>query len=700
MVNAAAVSEGSTNDALFYKFADADINTIAGVESRFRYMCGNTVSYVSRSGGWTSLRDKGSWTIDRNMDGIDDCTATRTGYIFSDYSGTPLYTNAQCSVDTHQNFGESSTNLGCYVNTQGWGYRATVWVGAVVPAPQSSNDGTALYGTLRVRFISVNDFDLAYNDAGSGSDIDGAFYNPTSNALARNPGYYFLGSFGYTSYSSPINSWIVLVRNEGNATGVVAATSFTKVYDDTGSGAYRSGAFWRPVCPVGYVPMGILAFVGYSTPTGPVSSRVGCVQSRLTSPAGVGPVIWLDKGSGASANFGSWQSIVPPTLMISNDYIAITPNTFGGYNAYSLSPDAPLPEMNILVLPVSRSEYIAPKNTRPKLDATSYLNPTENSDATAFLRVIVPFFAAGTVDYKYPTTVDRINFSPFYMIERMEQWQLAALYVNDDFQEINEERAVTVGSSSQDTEEVIQTIGVSSSVTSGGSVWAVEATITVSYEFSTSRTTSQTMYREVTISREYHVPPFCSFVEYNKRTLFNVYRLNGDLVRRSAPVSSDEFARSTFDFSPFKICSYSENSGLPASAAPMLTLSLLTYDQAVLQCHNLPYCKGFSVNTRFNPNTLTPIEVRFYTKSLDVTSLAASATGLTFTESACADPADNNLGKSLEIPEHKHKLSTAALSASIAAVAFGCMVVIAIVVGVKRKYARKPLASLDETPVA
>ena len=135
-----AVNDGETASTEMYKLSDAVINEMAALAGKkdFLYICGDEVEFVSRTtndGNWTSLRNQGGYIIDRDVDGRYDCTADRQNYIFADYivsgySGAPLHDDEDCTTGIHTDFGEGSTNTGCYMaNGNGWAEPASVWVG-------------------------------------------------------------------------------------------------------------------------------------------------------------------------------------------------------------------------------------------------------------------------------------------------------------------------------------------------------------------------------------------------------------------------------------------------------------------------------------------------------------------------------------------------------------------------------------------
>merc|ERR1712046_111432 len=100
------------------------------------------------------MGNQGGWVVDRDLDGRYDCTADRPNYIFADYtvdgySGEPLHDDEDCSTGIHTDFGESSTNTGCYMSNvgSGWSNPASVWVGGQFAYNQAiSNCVTDEYG--------------------------------------------------------------------------------------------------------------------------------------------------------------------------------------------------------------------------------------------------------------------------------------------------------------------------------------------------------------------------------------------------------------------------------------------------------------------------------------------------------------------------------------------------------------------------
>ena len=106
------------------------------------------------------------------------------------------------------------------------------------------------------------------------------------------------------NYPRPLGDIEVLAHTTGGSTFVgqriysdafARPTRFTKVWDDSGSGALKDGTCWRPVPPYGYVSLGDVFAPGRTAPD--VNSIV-CVKSDLVVRGTVGRNVWDTVGAG------------------------------------------------------------------------------------------------------------------------------------------------------------------------------------------------------------------------------------------------------------------------------------------------------------------------------------------------------------------------------------------------------------------
>lgn len=184
----------------------------------------------------------------------------------------------------------------------------------------------------KIEILSVNSFELAWRDKGSGADMDGAFYNPMNIPI----GFNAIGSYGQGNYSTPTGS--ILVVKEIESGTLAYPVDFKLIYNDKGSGADMDGSFWEPIPPKGYVAMGILCVHGYNEPA---KSSVVCLRSDLVVPATVGRLIWDDKGSGADMDGGFWDISTVGSIQT---------GAFAGASNYHSSNAAPLFGINHSVI--------------------------------------------------------------------------------------------------------------------------------------------------------------------------------------------------------------------------------------------------------------------------------------------------------------------------------------------------------------
>ena len=126
------------------------------------------------------------------------------------------------------------------------------------------------------------------------------------------PGYFALGHYATNNYNAPLPA--LLLARPSDPGALAPPTGYAKIWDDRGSGATLSGSFWRPIPPPGYVSLGDVAAPGHFTP--PSTNDVRCVRADLVVCGdGIGRLIWNERGSGADEDASVWRLdiSVPPT---------------------------------------------------------------------------------------------------------------------------------------------------------------------------------------------------------------------------------------------------------------------------------------------------------------------------------------------------------------------------------------------------
>jgi hypothetical protein len=108
-------------------------------------------------------------------------------------------------------------------------------------------------------------------------------------------------------------------------------SDFTLRWNDKGSGATMDGAFWQPVAPGEFRPLGSLAVKGYDDADGRFSAiclRKALPESTLLTPPRSFELVWADHGSGADKDGSCWRAVP-----ISSDYVALGDLFMSGYGA-------------------------------------------------------------------------------------------------------------------------------------------------------------------------------------------------------------------------------------------------------------------------------------------------------------------------------------------------------------------------------
>ncbi|MGD8806732.1 MAG: Vps62-related protein, partial [Chloroflexota bacterium] len=178
-------------------------------------------------------------------------------------------------------------------------------------------------GVLEVAYAT--EYELVWNDMGSGGTFDGAFYKPMVP-----DGFYALGHYGTGHYETPTARMIVVRPLEEDA--LQPPIDYVEVWQDEDSGADMNGSFWQPVPAFGYVCLGLVAQPDWSKP--PLEA-IRCVREDLVAPGTLGNDIWIDYETGARYDFGAWP-IYPA------DDRGLLVGTFAGHNKHQYQPDYPV----------------------------------------------------------------------------------------------------------------------------------------------------------------------------------------------------------------------------------------------------------------------------------------------------------------------------------------------------------------------
>jgi CSLREA domain-containing protein len=162
----------------------------------------------------------------------------------------------------------------------------------------------------------TTEFTLEWSDLGSPGDFDGSYWRPNLPL-----GFYALGYYGHRGWDTGLEGMYVARELVPGSGALAQPVDYIAVWGDYGSGANWDGSFWAPVAPSGYVCLGLVAQYGY---TKPALDEIRCVREDLTRPGTVGPMIWIDRGTHADTDFGSW-------FITPQDPMGLYIGTFTGY---------------------------------------------------------------------------------------------------------------------------------------------------------------------------------------------------------------------------------------------------------------------------------------------------------------------------------------------------------------------------------
>jgi hypothetical protein len=194
------------------------------------------------------------------------------------------------------------------------------------PAPaRAAHTVAAQPGAIQT--ISASDYDMIWNDSGSGAMVDFATFRPVGPA-----GYYPLGDVAQSGpwsgarYGAP--TFTTLMVKDGTVP-LAQPVDYRLTWSSRGSDSNLPFSTWEPIPPAGYQCLGD---VGSNSLDGkPSLDAVRCVPESCVVQTGLGRKIWDDSGSGAVRDFSAWS--VPET----NTYIGVAAHARPRNTVYTLS---------------------------------------------------------------------------------------------------------------------------------------------------------------------------------------------------------------------------------------------------------------------------------------------------------------------------------------------------------------------------
>jgi hypothetical protein len=380
------------------------------------------------------------------------------------------------------------------------------------------------FGPLSLTFIGGGDLQLAWWDKRSGGRYDGAFYNPDLAELGDDyAGYYFLGSFGMSSYARPEGP-MLLVKDVGDGSALRRADDFAPIWNDRGSGATLDGSFWRPTCEdPAYVALGAVCVRGHGKPS-PARLRVALVHRSLTFPGSIreedNPV-WTDRMTGSRVDFSAWR-VGPPDTPVRAGMMLVSPAGIAAVPTHTRPTSTST--SYVLQLPLKVTSDVPQAGYYPRLTAAQ--KPPDVICPGYHESTVVPFTAVNDSGLALAT---KIATSPFYTIRCEEEYWRADYRVNNASEPHPVEIETTRGLETTRTDTVDGRVTVSYQATVGGTFKGVSAEVqtAVSVTLGYSRTLEVKNISLRTVKEQYTVPPKSAFAVWTPAQRITVLRRDG-----------------------------------------------------------------------------------------------------------------------------------------------------------------------------
>jgi hypothetical protein len=370
-------------------------------------------------------------------------------------------------------------------------------------------------GGLLIKY--VNDFECRWTPAGTDGSHAGEFYHPVTEA-----GWYPLGSKiidEYVLHVPPYNDprgqvialllepVIVVKELDPNAStpALAAPTGYEWIWDSVGTGASWPGSVWKPVCPGGYVPLGVVTNGLLSEPS---TEDMRCVRDDYTTEANIGEWVYDAHGMGGYDPLIVHENGAPkrPDL----DGAPLNVGTQIGCPGWVLS-DCDQNLFRLLLVPiepVERSDRVGYELT---IDQDGNIPPGGHFLYASSARI--PFTLIPMLDCEHPFgqsyCESNVENYPFYRLRRADQYT-TVINVYNGSETLQTPSKVLVYSWEQARIESFSTeLGIS--LTAGGSAKflgsGVSWEVTVSATFGWDTTVSESYGRVEQLSIPVNVPP-------------------------------------------------------------------------------------------------------------------------------------------------------------------------------------------------
>lgn len=170
-------------------------------------------------------------------------------------------------------------------------------------------------------FKETDLYELIWKDSGSGADMDGSIWR----AEDYDRKFCSLGDSATGNHGKPTHFAVLVHQRKHGA--LMHPTSFTKIWNDGGSGAHSDVTVYKMNAHNGYTCIGHVAVNSFTSQ--PNAKKYCCVKNSYLAQAADALSTWNDRGSGAHADVSFWSTIrsTDPFALNSGNFIATI-----GYN--------------------------------------------------------------------------------------------------------------------------------------------------------------------------------------------------------------------------------------------------------------------------------------------------------------------------------------------------------------------------------
>ena len=382
------------------------------------------------------------------------------------------------------------------------------------------------YKDIVIGFTST--FKLMWNDQGSGSKRNGAYWRPILPPEMKD--FHVLGDLGRDDYSDVNGKTPVAVVKDAkgsSGTALRPPTKFQRVWTDSGSGAKRDGAMWRPIPPDGYVALGLICTNG-STPS---TDDISCLRSDLVVAAYPDGLIWDDTGTGAKSDFGSW-GIEAPAAPAGEAFF--TAGTFIGVASHTKPTKDPNSYVLRLLIPQETPNNPTPP--APVLQGFSKPSPFEKDTVT--YSSILPWFSVSDPNL---TPVTQLVKSPQYRLDRVDRYKLIGFGYNTTSTSQEFTWSFSKGTSGSDSKTFSETTGIEFGLEWGsGPLGAGKASVKLSQSFTHTESTTKGWNESETKTVKAVVPDGKAVAVYSIQSSYQLFRADGTEVSTKVVYDSSD----------------------------------------------------------------------------------------------------------------------------------------------------------------